>query len=140
MIENFNGPFNLILFILVIGLQGFYSFRLVFSPSGIVKEFNTGEDSIYLARVLGIFVVPLFLMGLIILFGGPEGTWVYFVLLFMIGLLQMVYETAFHFKLVDKNISAKNSKFDICMCTQHQAYLTVLLYSDTAVIHKVCKV
>ena len=113
MIENFNGPFNLILFILVIGLQGFYSFRLVFSPSGIVKEFNTGEDSIYLARVLGIFVVPLFLMGLIILFGGPEGTWVYFVLLFMIGLLQMVYETAFHFKLVDKNISAKNSKFDI---------------------------
>ena len=113
MIENFNGLFNLILFILVIGLQGFYSFRLVFSPSGIVKEFNTGEDSIYLARVLGIFVVPLFLMGLIILFGGPEGTWVYFVLLFMIGLLQMVYETAFHFKLVDKNISAKNSKFDI---------------------------
>ena len=113
MIENFNGLFNLILFILVIGLQGFYSFRLVFSPSGIVKEFNTGEDSIYLARVLGIFVVPLFLMGLIILFGGPEGTWVYFILLFMIGLLQMVYETAFHFKLVDKNISAKNSKFDI---------------------------
>ena len=113
MIENFNGLFNLILFILVIGLQGFYSFRLVFSPSVIVKEFNTGEDSIYLARVLGIFVVPLFLMGLIILFGGPEGTWVYFVLLFMIGLLQMVYETAFHFKLVDKNISAKNSKFDI---------------------------
>ena len=113
MIENFNGLFNLILFILVIGLQGFYSFRLVFSPSGIVKEFNTGEDSIYLARVLGIFVVPLFLMGLIILFGGPEGTWVYFVLLFMIGLLQMVYETAFHFKLVDKNISSKNSNFDI---------------------------
>ena len=113
MIESFNGLFNLILFILVIGLQGFYSFRLVFSPSGIVKEFNTGEDSIYLARVLGIFVVPLFLMGLIILFGGPEGTWVYFVLLFMIGLLQMIYETAFHFKLVDKNISAKNSKLDI---------------------------
>ena len=45
MIENFNGLFNLILFILVVGLQGFYSFRLVFSPSGIVKEFNTGEDS-----------------------------------------------------------------------------------------------
>ena len=113
MIENFNGLFNLILFILVVGLQGFYSFRLVFSPSGIVKEFNTGEDSIYLARVVGIFVVPLFLMGLVILFDGPEGTWVYFVLLFMIGLSQMVYETAFHFKLVDKNISAKNSKFDI---------------------------
>ena len=117
MIESFNGLFNLILFILVIGLQGFYSFRLVFSPLGIVKEFNTGEDSIYLARVLGIFVVPLFLMGLIILFGGPEGTWVYFVLLFMIGLLQMIYETAFHFKLVDKNISAKNSKFDIGVST-----------------------
>ena len=113
MIENFNGIFNFILFILVIGLQGFYAFRLVFSPSGIVKEFNTGEDSIYLARVLGIFVVPLFLMGVVIIFGGTEGTWVYFFLLLMIGLLQMVYETAFHFKLIDKNISAKNSKFDI---------------------------
>ena len=113
MIENFNGLFNFILFILVIGLQGFYSFRLVFSPSGIVKEFNSGEDSIYLARVIGTFVVPLFLMGLVILFSGPEGTWVYFVLLFMIGLMQLIYETLFHFKLVDKNISEKNSNFDI---------------------------
>ena len=128
MIENFNGFFYLFLFILTIGLQGVYVFRIVFSPSGLIKEYNTGENSLYLARVLGVFIVPLFIMGLIILFRGTEGTWVYFILSFMIGLCQLIYETAFYFKLVDKNISAKNSKLDIGIAIFFVIVSVILIY------------
>ena len=126
MIENFNGFFYL--FILAIGFQGVYVFRIVFSPSGLIKEYNTGENSLYLARVLGVFIVPLFIMGLIILFRGTEGTWVYFILSFMIGLCQLIYETAFYFKLVDKNISAKNSKLDIGIAIFFVIVSVILIY------------
>ena len=128
MIENFNGFFYFIIFILAIGLQGVYVFRIVFSPSGLIKEYNTGENSLYLARVLGVFIVPLFIMGLIILFRGTEGTWVYFILSFMIGLCQLIYETAFYFKLVDKNISAKNSKLDIGIAIFFVIVSVILIY------------
>ena len=128
MIENFKGFFYLFLFILAIGLQGVYVFRIVFSPSGLIKEYNTGENSLYLARVLGVFIVPLFIMGLIILFRGTEGTWVYFILSFMIGLCQLIYETAFYFKLVDKNISAKNSKLDIGIAIFFVIVSVILIY------------
>ena len=128
MIENFNGFFYLFLFILAIGLQGVYVFRIVFSPSGLIKEYNTGENSLYLARVLGVFIVPLFIMGLIILFRGTVGTWVYFILSFMIGLCQLIYETAFYFKLVDKNISAKNSKLDIGIAIFFVIVSVILIY------------
>ena len=128
MIENFNGFFYLTIFILAIALQGVYVFRIVFSPSGLIKEYNTGENSLYLARVLGVFIVPLFIMGLIILFRGTEGTWVYFILSFMIGLCQLIYETAFYFKLVDKNISAKNSKLDIGIAIFFFIVSVILIY------------
>ena len=128
MIENFNGFFYFIIFILAIGLQGVYVFRIVFSPSGLIKEYNTGENSLYLARVLGVFIIPLFLMGLIILFRGTDGTWVYFILSFMIGLCQLIYETAFYFKLVDKNISAKNSKLDIVVSIFFVIASVILIY------------
>ena len=128
MIENFNGFFYFIIFILAIGLQGVYVFRIVFSPSGLIKEYNTGENSLYLARVLGVFIIPLFLMGNIILFRGTDGTWVYFILSFMIGLCQLIYETAFYFKLVDKNISAKNSKLDIGVSVFFVIASVILIY------------
>ena len=78
--------------------------------------------------MLGVFIVPLFIMGLIILFRGTEGTWVYFILSFMIGLCQLIYETAFYFKLVDKNISAKNSKLDIGIAIFFVIVSVILIY------------
>ena len=115
MIENFNNIFYLILFILYLALIGFYTYRCLFDPSGMVKEFNTGKESIYLYRVIGTFTLAILITGIYILFrpAGPLGTWIYFNLAFLIALFQASYESAFYLKLIDKDISAKNSIFDV---------------------------
>ena len=114
MIDNFNYIFYLTLFIVYICLIGFYVYRYLFDPIGLTKEFNTGKESVYLVRVIGTFVLFLFLMG-IFLFrpSGLSGTWIYFNLAFLLGLFQASYDTAFYFKLIDTNTGAKNSLIDV---------------------------
>ena len=54
-------------------------------------------------------------MGVYILFRpeGPTGTWVYFNLLFLIGLFQAIHDTLFYFRIIDKDLESKNSLFDV---------------------------
>jgi len=56
-----------------------------------------------------------FLIGIYIIFrpGGPEGVWVYFNLIFIISAAQLLYESLFYFKLIDKDLEAKNSLTDL---------------------------
>ena len=78
MIENFNNIFYLILFILYLVLIAFYTYRCLFDPSGMVKEFNTGKESIYLYRVIGTFTLAILITGIYILLSS--------VIFFMLGL------------------------------------------------------
>jgi len=115
MIENFGNIFYLIIHILVTGLFGIYLVRIYFAPEGLVKEFNVDRSTIYLFRFIGTFLVGFILIGIYIIFrpGGPEGTWVYFNLIFIISAAQLLYESLFYFKLIDKDLEAKNSLTDL---------------------------
>ena len=115
MIENFNNIFLLLLYMAFLGLIGLYCFRMWFSPSGVLKEFNIGEEGTYLVRVIGTFVFAFLFMGLYILFRptGPMGAWIFFNILFLTGTAQGFYDTAFYFKILDKNTGAKNSLVDV---------------------------
>tara|TARA_A100001011_G_scaffold296837_1_gene309436 strand:+ start:1403 stop:1744 length:342 start_codon:yes stop_codon:yes gene_type:complete len=86
-----------------------------FSPSGVLKEFNIGEEGTYLVRVIGTFAFAFLFMGLYILFRptGPMGAWIFFNILFLTGTAQAFYDTAFYFKILDKNTGAKNSLVDV---------------------------
>ena len=115
MIENFNNIFLLLLYMAFLGLIGLYCFRMWFSPSGVLKEFNIGEEGTYLVRVIGTFAFAFLFMGLYILFRptGPMGAWIFFNILFLTGTAQGFYDTAFYFKILDKNTGAKNSLVDV---------------------------
>ena len=117
MIENFDNIFYLIIHVLITGLFGVYVFRIYFAPEGLVKEFNVDRSAIYLIRFIGTFAFGFFFMGIYILFrpGGPEGAWVYFNLIFIIAVAQLVYESLFYFKLIDKDLEAKNSLTDLVL-------------------------
>jgi hypothetical protein len=86
-----------------------------FSPSGVLKEFNIGKEGTYLVRVIGTFIFAFLFMGLYILFRptGPTGAWIFFNILFLTGTAQALYDTAFFFKFLDKDIGAKNSIVDV---------------------------
>tara|TARA_B100001769_G_C21658774_1_gene366287 strand:- start:91 stop:507 length:417 start_codon:yes stop_codon:yes gene_type:complete len=115
MIENFNNIYLLILHILVLGLFSIYLFRIIFAPEGLVKEFNVDKSGIYLIRFIGTFTFGIIFMGFYILFrpNGPEGAWVYFNLFFIITTTQLLYESLYYFKLIDKDLDAKNSLVDL---------------------------
>ena len=115
MIENFNNIYLFILYIVFLALIGVYCFRMWFSPSGVLKEFNIGKEGTYLVRVIGTFVFAFLFMGLYILFRptGPTGTWIFFNILFLTGTAQFLYDTAFYFKFLDKDTGAKNSIVDV---------------------------
>ena len=117
MIENFGNIFYLIIHVLITGLFGLYLVRIFFAPEGLVKEFNIDRSGIYLIRFIGTFAFGFFLMGIYIIFrsGGPEGAWVYYNLIFIIAAAQLVYESLFYFKLIDKDLAAKNSLTDLVL-------------------------
>ena len=115
MLENFNHFISINSIHHSHWLVGFYTFRCIFAPRGLAAEFNTSEDSIYLVRVVGTFALSIFLIGIYILFrpNGPTGTWVFFNLIFLLGLFQALYDTTFYFKVIDNDIVAKNGLLDL---------------------------
>ena len=115
MIENFNGIYLLILHILMTILFGVFSFRSLFAPDGMAKEFSMDKSSIYIIRVLGAFITPFFLIGIYLIFrpNGHEGAWAYYNLIFLLGLILSIYDTAFFLKGIDTEIGAKNSITDL---------------------------
>ncbi len=119
MIENFEHLYLLILHILMTALFGIYTFRALFKPEGMVKEFNMDQSSVYIVRVLGTFVSPFFLIGIYLIFrpNGPEGAWVYYNLIFINFVILSVYDAAVFLKKVDKDKGAKNSVTDLAVNT-----------------------
>ena len=103
MIENFNGIFFLVTHILVLIMISFYLIRIIFAPSGIAEEFGVDKSGIYITRILGTFVAPLFIIGVYIIFrdGGPTGCWIWYVTLATTSILQLSYESSFYFKKID---------------------------------------
>tara|TARA_B100000700_G_scaffold254978_1_gene287505 strand:+ start:105 stop:422 length:318 start_codon:yes stop_codon:yes gene_type:complete len=81
----------------------------------MVKEFNLGNNSIYIVRILGAFVSTFFLVGLYLIFRdvGPDGAWTYYSMFFVVGVVMLIYDAGFYFKLFDKNLDSKNSLIDI---------------------------
>ena len=115
MIANFNGIFYLILNVLILLLFTMYVFRILFAPAGLAKEFNMDKSSIFIIRYLGCIALAALFIGVYILFrpNGPEGTWVYYNFLFLVALFTLIYDFAYYFKLIDKDIGDKNSKMDL---------------------------
>ena len=115
MIENFNSIYLFILHILITALFGVFSFRSLFAPDGMAKEFSMDKSSIYIIRVLGAFITPFFLIGVYLIFrpNGPEGAWAYYNLIFLLGLILSIYDTTFYLKGIDTETGAKNSITDL---------------------------
>ena len=68
-------------------------------------------------------------VGLWILFRpmGPEGTWPYYNFIFLTALFNLIYDFLYYFKLIDRDIGAKNSAFDLVASTFLTAGSAILI-------------
>ena len=130
MVENFNNLIFLILHIAIIGLLSIFLVRIFFFPQGIVKEYNVDQSGILPMRYVGTFIFGFVFMGIYILFrpNGPEGTWVFYNLFFLVATAQLIYDLMFYFKFIDKDIGAKNSIIDLTFSFAAFIISVILIY------------
>ena len=130
MIENFNNLLLLVLHLALIGLLSIFLVRIFFFPQGIVKEYNVDQSGILPMRYVGTFIFGFVFMGIYILFrpNGPEGTWVFYNLFFLVATAQLIYDLMFYFKFIDKDIGAKNSIIDLTFSFAAFIISVILIY------------
>ena len=130
MIENFNNLLFLVLHLAIIGLLSIFLIRIFFFPQGIVKEYNVDQSGILPMRYVGTFIFGFVFMGIYILFrpNGPEGTWVFYNLFFLVATAQLIYDLMFYFKFIDKDIGAKNSIIDLTFSFATFIISVILIY------------
>ncbi len=101
MIEAWDGILNLILFLISILGLGYYAFLTVLSPKTIVERYDLGDKSVPIIRIVGTFVLPLLIIGIYLIFRGPQGAWIFLILNFLISTCQVVLGWATRLKIID---------------------------------------
>lgn len=90
MVESFNGWLFLILYILNWAGGAMYAYQTMFNTAPWLSKYGIHESAVLPTRVLGTFVSAGTLLGLYILFVGPEGTWPFFIFNFLQALIFVV--------------------------------------------------
>ena len=101
MIMAWGGALNLILFLISMLGLGYYAFLTVLSPNTIVTRYDLGEKSVPIIRIVGTFVLPLLIIGVYLIFRGPEGAWIFLILNFLISTCQVILGWATRLKIID---------------------------------------
>jgi hypothetical protein len=112
MVENFGSVFYLVIFLINLAGLGYYTYITYLNPKQLISDYQLGDDSIALVRIVGSFVLPYFIIGIIILFQGVEGTWIYFVSGLLISSFQLLYDLGTRMKIFDTNYKVINKNSD----------------------------
>ncbi len=112
MVENFGSVFYLIIFIInLLGLI-YYAYLTYLNPKQLINDYETGDDSIVMIRVVGSFVLSYVIIGIILLFTSINGAWIYFVSGLMISSFQLLYDLGSRMKIIDSNYKVINKNSD----------------------------
>ena len=112
MVENFGSVFYLIIFIInLLGLI-YYAYLTYLNPKQLINDYQTGDDSIVMIRVIGSFVLSYVVIGIILLFTSINGAWIYFVSGLMISSFQLLYDLGSRMKIIDSNYKVINKNSD----------------------------
>ena len=112
MIENFNGIFYLILFLINLAGLGFYGFLTAFNPKQLINDYEFGENAMGVIRIVGTFVWTVLLIGIILLFRGVEGAWIYFVFGLTVSIFQLLIDISQRMKILDSSYKIVNKTQD----------------------------
>ena len=128
MVENFDNIFYLILFLINLAALAFYGYLTAFNPKQLINDYEFGDDSIGAIRIVGTFVWAVLIIGVIILFRGPEGAWVYFVFGLMTSIYQLLYDLGTRMGIIDSSYTVVNKTQDTILSLVFIIVNVVLLY------------
>ena len=91
MIDSFGGALNLIIWLVATAGAGYYSYRCLFGTRGMIDQYGAGDGSAFPLYLVGTFSGAGCIMGVVILFSGPEGAWAYVTYSFVQSLLGTIF-------------------------------------------------
>ena len=112
MVENFGNIFYLIIYIINLLGLAYYTYLTYLNPKQLINDYETGDDSIVVIRVVGSFVLSYVIIGIILLFTSINGAWIYFVSGLMISSFQLLYDLGSRMKIIDSNYKVINKNSD----------------------------
>jgi len=87
MIESFNNLFFFLIYLLNLTGGAYYAYQSVFNTDNFLEKYGIHQSAVLPGRFAGSFVLATVLVGIYLLFRGVEGTWIYFVILFLQSLI-----------------------------------------------------
>ena len=112
MVENFGSVFYLIIYIINLLGLAYDTYLTYLNPKQLINDYETGDDSIVVIRVVGSFVLSYVIIGIILLFTSIQGAWIYFVTGLMISSFQLLYDLGARMKIIDKNYKVVHKNSD----------------------------
>jgi len=112
MVENFGSIFYLAIYIINLAGLAYYTYLTYLNPKQIINDYELGDDSIAIVRIVGSFVLSYIVIGIILLFNGIEGAWIYFVTGLMISSFQLLYDLGTRMNIIDSSYKVINKSSD----------------------------
>ena len=112
MVENFGSVFYLVIYIVNLLGLAYYTYLTYLNPKQLINDYELGDDSIVIIRVVGSFVLSYVIIGIILLFTSIQGAWIYFVTGLMISSFQLLYDLGARMKIIDKDYKVVNKTSD----------------------------
>ena len=112
MIENFGSVFYLVIYIINLLGLAYYTYLTYLNPKQLINDYETGDDSIVIIRVVGSFVLSYVIIGIILLFTTIQGAWIYFVTGLMISSFQLLYDLGSRMNIIDTNYKVVHKNSD----------------------------
>ena len=133
MIENFNGPIYLILFIILLLGNVFYAYCTLINTKNWLDKYGTHHSAVLITRILGSLISGFVLIGIYILFTGAEGTWAYFATMFIGFVIMSII--GIHFVEVDYPNNYKDKEgFENVVITKEGYIPAIILAIINAII------
>ena len=112
MVENFGSVFYLVIYIVNLLGLAYYTYLTYLNPKQLINDYELGDDSIVIIRVVGSFVLSYVIIGIILLFTSIQGAWIYFVTALMISSFQLLYDLGTRMNIIDKDYKVINKTPD----------------------------
>ena len=112
MVENFGSFFYLLIYIVNLLGLAYYTYLTYLNPKQLINDYELGDDSIVIIRVVGSFVLSYVIIGIILLFTSIQGAWIYFVTGLMISSFQLLYDLGTRMNIIDSNYKVVNKTSD----------------------------
>ena len=112
MVENFGSVFYLVIYIVNLLGLAYYTYLTYLNPKQLINDYELGDDSIVIIRVVGSFVLSYVIIGIILLFTSIQSAWIYFVTGLMISSFQLLYDLGTRMNIIDSNYKVVNKTSD----------------------------